>query len=215
MAIWKRNLIRVVILFVFALSAIGFRNSPDPPAQPADSSLSQRNYNYIDVLIWRDFLWEPPNFWFYGISEQLPVSLKIGPVTSDFVGTIQVAEAYGYIPTIGIGVGGFTTHGGHVHRWEISGTFDPSPDCSLVLVINEDMFPHTEYGCHPLVGCVPTSFPAEHFPNIVVNVPLNSGYGTGKAGVDSPGLSGHVHVAVVNADFPDENCESVLSTGLP
>ncbi|MGB2964359.1 MAG: hypothetical protein WBB69_10280 [Anaerolineales bacterium] len=213
MAIWKRNLIRVVILFVFALSALGFRNSPDSPAQPADNSLSQRDY--IDVLIWRDFLWEPPNFWFYGITEQVPVTLKIGPIASDFSGDIQVAEAYGYLPTIGIGVGGFTSHGGHVHRWEISGTFDPSPDCSLILVINEDMFPHTEYACHPLVGCVPTSFPAEHFPNIVVHVPLNNGYGTAKAGADSPGLSGHVHVAVVNADFPDENCESVLSTGLP
>lgn len=213
MAIRKRNLIRVVFLFVFALSALGFRFTPDPSTEPGDSPLSQRNYNYIDVLIWRDFFWKPVPLSFSGSSSPVPVSLNINQVTSNFGGEIQVGGAYGYLPIFGGGAG-FILHGSQVHKWKISGTFAPSPDCSLVLFIDEDVLPHSYTSCGPLVGCVTSSYPSDHISDILVQVPLNNGYAKGKAGVESSGAEGFVHIAVVNADLPDETCNEVFS-GLP
>ncbi len=214
MAIQKRNIIRVVILFVFALSAFGFRYSPDRPAKPIESALPPKDYDYVDVVIWRDIYWNSEEFWAYGISPQVPVSLQIAAVTSDFRGFIQVAQAFAYLPVNGAFGFIITTHMGILHRWEISGTFYPSPDCSLVLVIDEYLFPYIGTACGPLVGCVPTFVPASNIPGIVVKVPLNKGYGYGEAGVNSPNASGRIHVAVVNMDLPDETCE-VNFYGLP
>lgn len=214
MAIGKRNIIRVVILFVFALSAFGFRYSPDRPPEPVESSLSLKSYDFIDVVIWRDIFVSDGGSWLNGTSPHVPVSLQIAAVTSDFRGYIPVAQAFAYLPINGVHAGILTIHMGWLHRWEISGTFYPSPDCSLVLVIDEYLFPGIGTVCGPIVGCITEFIPASNHPGIVVKVPLNKGYAYSAAGLNSPNLSGNIHVAVVNMDLPDETCE-VNFYGLP
>ena len=112
MAIRKRNIIRVIILFIFALSALGFKNSTDRPVEPVEEAPYPKSYNYIDIESWRDIFWNPPNMQFSGTTPSVPVSLSIGPVTSDFRGVIQVAQAFSYLLTNGTGTGGISTHQG-------------------------------------------------------------------------------------------------------
>ncbi|MCK4820028.1 hypothetical protein KA005_29960 [bacterium] len=217
MAIGKRNSIRVVILFAFALSMLGFRFTPDRPAEPVENSPSLRNHHYIDAYIWWDLLAYDGNHWIYGTSPQVPVSLQITgmDINLDYAGgIIHEAQAFAFIPVNSTHPAGVTVYMGALMSWKISGYFYPSPDCSLELTIDHYKFPGIAITCGPFIGCMSSVDPEVFAPGIEITVPLNKGYSTGKAGVTSTMITGNLHVAIVNADLIDETCDSIYS-GLP
>lgn len=217
MAIGKRNTIRVVILFAFALSMLGFRFTPDRPAEPVENSPSLKNYNYIDAFIWWDLLAYDGRNWIYGTSPQVPVSMQITgtDIALDYAGgLIHDVQAFAFIPINSTHPAGITVYMGALVRWKISGYFYPSPDCSLELTIDHYKFPGIGITCGPIIGCMSSVDPEIFAPGIEITVPLNKGYNTGKAGVNSAMITGNLHVAIVNADLPDDTCNSIYS-GLP
>jgi len=211
MSLQKKNIIRVLFLFIIALGAFGFRNSPARPAISENSVDFIKEYNYVDIYIWRNLSTRTGDSWATGLSNTVPVRLDIAKVSSTFRGVIPPVDAFGYMHLRGVQPGGFVFVERELIKWNIWGTFYPSPDCSLVLVVDELIFPHVAMSCHVLAGCVFTPVPAINNPNIQVNVPLNQGYAKTSVGVTSTNFSGNIHVAVVNVDLPDETCTSSYS----